>query len=135
MSTNLCLQFLPKTIAAAAMYLSVVYLDKAPAQTDERMDKMNSILSISNEDILSITSQIMEIYESDEKFQDMRDKLRAAKKEAGGGGGGGSGSKRPGPPLEAQRPKPVGSSSSSGVAAPPVVSSAGAAAAAPSSSS
>ena len=134
MSTNLCLQFLPKTIAAAAMYLSVVYLDKAPAQTDERMDKMNSILSISNEDILSITSQIMEIYESDEKFQDMRDKLRAAKKEAGGGGGG-SGSKRPGPPLEAQRPKPVGTSSSSGVAAPPVVSSAGAAAAAPSSSS
>ena len=134
MSTNLCLQFLPKTIAAAAMYLSVVYLDKAPAQTDERMDKMNSILSISNEDILSITSQIMEIYESDEKFQDMRDKLRAAKKEAGGGGGGSG--KRPGPPLEAQRPKPVGSSSSSssGVAAPPV-SSAGAAAAAPPSSS
>ena len=73
--TSLCLQHEPKTIASGIIFLSTVYLRKLPPKGPMVKAYWN-LLSISERSIRSICEQVMELYDTNAAFAEMRAKLR-----------------------------------------------------------
>ena len=75
MRTSMCLQFEPNKIAAGIIFLSTVYLQKLP-QKGPMLKKYWDLLKISERSIRSICEQVMELYNTNAAFAEMRAKLR-----------------------------------------------------------
>ena len=73
--TSLCLQHEPKTIASGIIFLSTVYLRKLPPEGPMVKAYWN-LLSISERSIRSICEQVMELYNTNAAFAEMRAKLQ-----------------------------------------------------------
>lgn len=71
MRTSMCLQFEPKKIAAGIIFLSTVYLRKVP-QKGPMLKKYWDLLKISERSIRSICEQVMELYDTNANFAEMR---------------------------------------------------------------
>ena len=64
MRTSLCLQYDPQKIASAAIYLATVYLEQIDmSKSSSATEKWKKHLKISPDELSSICSQIMEVYD------------------------------------------------------------------------